>query len=266
MRNRLLSNRRDLSPLFADTPDVELLDYGVPPEWVEEVKLATEESLLELTDHLPVEAAEALLELATGGKPHGLVAVPALVDPFEHPDAQRRFRVMNNVEELERPRFPLGELDGLPSPRTAPAGRARFHGSRSCFWFGRHRQDGCSATPSRSSCAFEPRLAVLLTTFSDPLANALLVKIRRLLANEPRLGETIDVYSINSIGLRLHKAHIGPAKLASREIIRSIIDHAAKKVEDRFGTHFLYRMGTDRGRSGVGRRNRADRRKAPVTD
>ncbi|MBA3290095.1 MAG: hypothetical protein H0U17_01225 [Actinobacteria bacterium] len=108
MRNRLLSNRRDLSPLFADTPDVELLDYGVPPEWVEEVKLATEESLLELTDHLPVEAAEALLELATGGKPHGLVAVPALVDPFEHPDAQRRFRVMNNVEELGAPSISLG--------------------------------------------------------------------------------------------------------------------------------------------------------------
>ena len=27
---------------------------------------------------------------------------PATADPFEHPDAQRRFRVMTNVKELER--------------------------------------------------------------------------------------------------------------------------------------------------------------------
>jgi len=42
-----------------------------------------------------------LLELATGGKPR--VAKPAeAVSPFDHPDAQRRFRVVANVEELER--------------------------------------------------------------------------------------------------------------------------------------------------------------------
>jgi hypothetical protein len=52
-------------------------------------------------DHLPAEAAEALLELATGGKPR--VSQPvAMASPFEHPDAQRRFRVMTNVEELQR--------------------------------------------------------------------------------------------------------------------------------------------------------------------
>src|SRR5690606_23035868 len=50
---------------------------------------------------LPSEAAEAMLELATGGTPVVAVA-PAATDPFAHPDAQRRFRVMQNVEELER--------------------------------------------------------------------------------------------------------------------------------------------------------------------
>jgi hypothetical protein len=65
-----------------------------------DVREADEDSLLSLADHLPSEAAEALLELATGGKPQFAPAVPAAIDPFEHPDAQRRFRVMNNVEEL----------------------------------------------------------------------------------------------------------------------------------------------------------------------
>ncbi|MDO8431343.1 MAG: hypothetical protein Q7S58_02930 [Candidatus Binatus sp.] len=87
---------------FAGVSNDELLAYGVPAEWLDDVKKATEDTLLALTDHLPAEAAEALLELATGGRPR--VPQPAAVpaNPFEHPDAQRRFRVMANVEELER--------------------------------------------------------------------------------------------------------------------------------------------------------------------
>jgi hypothetical protein len=44
-------------------------DSSVPPEWLRDVREANDDSLLALADHLPNEAAEALLELATGGKP-----------------------------------------------------------------------------------------------------------------------------------------------------------------------------------------------------
>ncbi len=88
--------------LFAHLPEVELLAYGVPPEWLADVRQATEDTVLSLADHLPAEAAEALLELATGGTPQKTsVAVPA-VSPFEHPDARRRFRVVADVDELAR--------------------------------------------------------------------------------------------------------------------------------------------------------------------
>jgi hypothetical protein len=87
--------------LFADRPDGELLGYGVPAEWLADVKAATEDTLLALADHLPAEAAEALLELATGGKPRVPAPAVATANPFDHPDAQRRFRVMTNVAELE---------------------------------------------------------------------------------------------------------------------------------------------------------------------
>src|SRR2546422_4847950 len=76
--------------------------YGVPAEWLDDVRNATEDTLLELADHLPSEAAEALLDLATGVAPKVAKPVVAGADPFAHPDAQRRFRVMVNVEELER--------------------------------------------------------------------------------------------------------------------------------------------------------------------
>src|SRR5437870_1556799 len=55
--------------LFASMTDEILLDYGVPAEWLKEVRQANEDTLLVLADHLPAEAAEALLEIATGGAP-----------------------------------------------------------------------------------------------------------------------------------------------------------------------------------------------------
>jgi mRNA-degrading endonuclease RelE of RelBE toxin-antitoxin system len=88
--------------IFANKSDEELLSYGVPAEWIADVRKATEDSLLFLADRLPAEAAEALLELATGGQPRVAKPVSPVGDPFEHPDAQRRFRVMTNVEELEQ--------------------------------------------------------------------------------------------------------------------------------------------------------------------
>src|SRR5215831_15389277 len=52
--------------LFAAVSDVALLGYGVPPEWLDEVRRADEDSLFDIADRLPQEAAEALLNLATG--------------------------------------------------------------------------------------------------------------------------------------------------------------------------------------------------------
>ena len=85
-----------------------------------------------------------------------------------------------------------------------------------------------------------PDARVLLTTFSDTLASALQTKLKRLLGNEPRLAERIDVHSLNAIGLRLYKAHIGPATIASREIVRELLQEAAIAVGGhKFGLHFL---------------------------
>src|SRR6185312_15916521 len=68
------------------TSDEVLLGYGVPAEWLKDVREADEDGLLALTGHLPAEAAEAVLELATGGTPHVAKAEPApagvLPNPF----------------------------------------------------------------------------------------------------------------------------------------------------------------------------------------
>jgi mRNA-degrading endonuclease RelE of RelBE toxin-antitoxin system len=88
--------------LFDGVSDEDLLSYGVPAEWLDAVRAATEDTLFDLTDHLPQEASEALLDLAIGVRPQVSAVTPVEADPFIHPDALRRFRVLTNVEELER--------------------------------------------------------------------------------------------------------------------------------------------------------------------
>jgi superfamily I DNA/RNA helicase len=79
-----------------------------------------------------------------------------------------------------------------------------------------------------------------LKRISDTLANALQRKLKKLLSSEPRLTERIDVHSLNAIGLRLYKAHVGPASIASREVVRELVKEAASAVEGHtFGLHFL---------------------------
>ena len=62
-----------------------------------------------------------------------------------------------------------------------------------------------------------PDARVLLTTFSGILANALRTKLRRLIDNEPRLAERLEVHAIDEIGERLYKAQVGSVKIASRD-------------------------------------------------
>ena len=176
-------------PLFAGVTDDDLLSYGVPAEWLDDVRTASEDTILDLADHLPSEAAEALLDLATGVKPQIAKPVTAGSDPFEHPDAQRRFRVMTNVEELERAlEYPWEKWTILLHPAQRELVERDYSGPA--------RVSGSAGTGKTIVALHRavylarvnPDARVLLTTFSDTLSNALRAKLRRLISSEPRLG------------------------------------------------------------------------------
>jgi len=144
--------------LFASTSDEELLGCGVPAEWLNDVRQATEDSLLLLADRLPGEAAEALLELATGGKPRVVQPVTPVTNPFDHPDAQRRFRVMANVEELQRALdFPWEKWAVFLHPEQRQWVGARLQRTSPGLRLRRHRQDHRGASPGRASGPHPPR-------------------------------------------------------------------------------------------------------------
>jgi mRNA-degrading endonuclease RelE of RelBE toxin-antitoxin system len=227
--------------LFATIPDDELLSYGIPSEWLADVQNATEDSLFGLVDHLPQEASEALLELATGGKPKKPSTILTQINPFDHPDAQRRFRVITNLEELERAlEFPWEKWTVFlhPAQRTLVdrhySGPVRISGSagtgktivaihRAVFLARQH-----------------PQSRILLTTFSDTLANALHIKLSRLISNEPAVFERIQVASIQSIASKLYTQIFEPPSLAVSEDMRTLLQSAAATIPShRFTASFL---------------------------
>jgi superfamily I DNA/RNA helicase len=74
-----------------------------------------------------------------------------------------------------------------------------------------------------------PESRVLLTTFSDTLANALRQKLHRLISNEPRLAERLEVQCMNTVGLRLYEKQYGRPEMVSREQLQKWINEYSLK-------------------------------------
>ena len=226
--------------LFTDIPEDDLLGCGVPVEWLNDVRNANEDSLLELAEHLPGEAAEALLELAVGGRPKPVrpVSVPG---PFEHPDAQRRFRVMHDTAELERALdYPWEKWAVFLHPAQRQVVETDYSGPS--------RVSGAAGTGKTVVAIHRavflaranPDARVLLTTFSGTLADALRTKLRRLVHNEPRLAERVEVDAIDTVGERLYKAQFGSPNIATQELVQEFLAKAAGETEaHRFSHRFL---------------------------
>jgi mRNA-degrading endonuclease RelE of RelBE toxin-antitoxin system len=246
--------------LFEKLSGSELLRIGVPKDWIADVLAADEEAFFTLADHLPVEAAEALLEVAAGGKlpapdtlelalfaeaeepapasaevPFSATALDmALSDALEHPDAQRRFRRVQDAAELERALdAPWDRWTVFLHPdqreivEREQSGPARVTGSagtgktivalhRAVHLAQRHRE-----------------ARVLLATFDEPLANALTIRLRRLVGNDPRLADRIDVASLDSAATRLYRSVKGKAaRLIARTELLRVLRDAAQSVPD----------------------------------
>jgi mRNA-degrading endonuclease RelE of RelBE toxin-antitoxin system len=227
--------------LFAELPEEELLSYGVPREWLEDVRKATEHTLLQLADHLPAEAAEALLDLATGVKPKIPQPVASGADPFKHPDAQRRFRMMHNLDELERALdYPWEKWTVFLHPAQRQLVERDYKGPARVAGSAGTGKTIVALHRAVFLARANPNARVLLTTFSDALSNALSAKLRRLIGNEPRVAERVEVYAMNTIGRRLYELNFGRPRIASLEKIQELLRDAAGAIEgNRFSPRFL---------------------------
>ena len=249
--------------IFADTSEEVLLSYGVPADWLGDVRNANEDDLLAIAEHLPGEAAEALLELAVGetpvsgqpvassyafetcdvhesadvaGEPDDEASESAgtddVADPFEHPDAQRRFRVVHDADELERAlEYPWDKWAIFLHPTQRQIVEINHTGP--------FRVSGSAGT-GKSVVAMHravflaennPDARILLTTFSETLVNDLRSKLRRLVHNRPRLADQLEIDTLDTVGERLYRAELGSPRIAGRDVIEELVSDAVDKTK-----------------------------------
>ena len=120
-------------------------------------------------------------------------------DPFAHPEAQRRFRLVENAEELERAlEYPWEKWTVFLHPAQRRIVESRYSGPA--------RVSGSAGTGKTIVALHRavhlartnPDARVLLATFSDTLANALRVKLGRLVHNQPSIAERLEVHSMGA--------------------------------------------------------------------
>ena len=217
-------------PFAAVSQDV-LLDVGVPRDWLDAVRAAEEASVEGLFASLPGEAAEALLDFMTGGRLEDHIAPVAQpgTDPFAHPDAQRRFRLLDNIEEL---RAALDQPFEKWAVFLHPAQAALVERE----WKGPARVSGSAGTGKTIVALHravhlarsDPAAQVLLTTFSKPLARALEAKRDVLTEAEPALRDRIAVRPLDQAAIELFTAAFAQPNRATEAQIRAAIAEARK--------------------------------------
>lgn len=188
---------------FEHLTDEKLLEYGTPKLWLETIKEATVDSfLVEIGDALPDESREFLMAVALGEAPPPPPLPKRSRNPFTHPDAKRRFYVVESDEDLQRALKLDWEQWMLylhPSQREAVdkdfAGPARVTG-------GPGTGKSVVAVHRAARLAREGRGRVLLTSFSKTLSNHLRHQLDQLMADDAA-RERVDVVHLHQLAVEL---------------------------------------------------------------
>jgi len=228
-----VAGTRFLPALFLELSEDALLGVGVPKDWIDDVHKASEDSFFELADHIPEEAAEALLEYAATGvlrKPEEAVTG---VNPFDHPDAQRRFRVLEDVEELKRAlEYPWDQWTVFLHPSQRRVVDQEFNGPA--------RVSGSAGTGKTVVALHrvavvlkrDKQAKVLLATFSSPLANALEHKLRMLIGNDERDWSNVTILQFEGVAHDLFTLAFGHTpRAASKAHVKAALEAAASELE-----------------------------------
>ncbi|NOG71280.1 3'-5' exonuclease [Roseicella sp. DB1501] len=233
--------------LFAGLRKLELMSFGVPEDWVEDVRAATEASLFELLPHLPQEAQEALLRLAVGEKPEAPKPAPAETDPFAHPDAQRRFRVLQDVEELRRALdFPWDRWAVFLHPAQRELVERRYSGPARVTGSAGTGKTIVALHRAAHLARRNPQARVLLTTFSKPLAKALAMRLASLVEGEAGITGRIEAQSLTGAAYELYGKLFGQPNIASGGVVQGLLRKAAAKAEGaKFPLPFLVNEWTE---------------------
>lgn len=239
---------KSLPPIFVDLNKDQLLSIGVPEDWIDDVLSADEESFLYLADHLPQEATEILLEVGSGdlsfqqavARSHQVIEAEHKTG-FDHPDAKRRFHVIEGHDDLALALdFPWEKWTVFLHPTQKIyaerdfSGPARIAGSA-----------GTGKTVVAIHRAYSlhlkfPEHHILLTTFTKTLANAMQSKLKRLVGEHSKAFQHIHVMPLSSLAYELKAKSGWQPNIASDAQLSYFFKSACKELDIHdFSTGFL---------------------------
>jgi hypothetical protein len=226
--------------LFAKLDDNALLSIGVPADWLADVKIASEEGFFALAQHLPAEAAEALLEYATTGRLAAPAAAPAIADPFAHPDALRRVRPIADQQELEQAlAFPWEKWGVFLHPSQRALVERSFSGPARVAGSAGTGKTIVAIHRAVRLAREKPSARILLTSFSQPLADAMAKKLLVLAPETGGIVQRITNASFHGIAEQMYQLEHGVRpRIASETVLRERLRTAAANLKG-FSERFL---------------------------
>ena len=216
--------------LFASLGDDALLSIGVPTDWIADVRGATEDGFFALAEHLPGEASEALLEYAaTGALP---TLVQAATNPFAHPDALRRIRPIADQSELEQAlAFPWEKWGVFLHPSQRDLTDRSFNGPARVAGSAGTGKTIVAIHRAVRLARENPEARILLSSFSQPLADAMAKKLLVLAPDTGGIVPRITTVSFRGIAEQMYQLEHGVRpRIASDAVLRERMAKAAAAV------------------------------------
>ena len=222
--------------LFAGEEDETLLSWGVPEDWLETVREATEDTVLDVAGHLPAEAGEALLAAATGERPQ---PAPIAADPYAHPDAARRFRVIGDEAELAAAlAAPWEKWAVFLHPAQREFVERDFKGPARVIGAAGTGKTVVALHRAIRLARADPDARVLLTTFNETLAECLRGKVD-LLAHDAALRDRVTVRGMGRLARELYEDVFGPTQEAEAADVDAALAAAKADAGAEIGLDFL---------------------------
>ena len=241
-----------LPSIFKEIKKEQLLSIGVPEEWLDDVLIANEESFLNVAEYLPQEAAEILLEVASGNisfiqavqQSKNILAQQSKQfqnKGFEHADAQRRFRIIEDIDELAiAMEYPWEKWTVFLHPSQRFFSNQSYNGPASIAG---SAGTGKTVVAIHRAVALHykyPLNKILLTTFSKALANAMNIKLQRLAGKNSSALDKIDVLHMEGVACELMQKKGNQPNIVSDSQLQYFFKDACEKLEiSQFETGFL---------------------------
>ncbi|KYF94069.1 hypothetical protein BE17_53430 [Sorangium cellulosum] len=217
--------------LFAKHETDYLLALGVPPQWLDAVRAVGESGIDKLLGHLPAEAAERLLQLACGEPVPRPVPITTQ-DPFEHPDAKRRFRVLDSHAELRRALdAPWEQWLVFLHPTQRAVVERKYKGPARVTGSAGTGKSVVAIHRAAHVLKADPGARVLLTTFTRTLAVRLGHSADLLLGNDTKERRRLEIDHLHKIARDIAAQATGkPVSVLDQDKLGALLETAKSRV------------------------------------